>query len=113
MKYFFPQFCDTKILTIFSHKRAKLVKFTLENQKGTKINKNICHAKESVWVPTEKTKVLQQLGRMILEVRKVTQNGKYKRDRDPQQWFIHSLAKKICLFGDKSERLHLKKQRKT
>jgi hypothetical protein len=54
MKYFFPQFCDTKILTIFSQKRAKLVKFTLgyENQKGTKINKNICHAKEHVWVPT-------------------------------------------------------------
>jgi hypothetical protein len=54
MNYFFPQFCDKKSLTIFSQKRAKLVKFTLENQKGTKINKNISHAKESVWVPTEK-----------------------------------------------------------
>jgi hypothetical protein len=56
MNYFCPQFCDTKSLTIISQKRAKLVKFTLENQKGTKINKNIRHSKESVLVPTEEDK---------------------------------------------------------
>jgi hypothetical protein len=49
----------------------------------------------------QRRQVLQQLGRMILEVRKVTQNGKLKRDRDPQQWFIHLLAKNFHLFGDR------------
>jgi hypothetical protein len=47
---------------------------------------------------------------MIPEVRKVTQ---MESKKEPQQWFIHLLAKNFHLFGDKSERLHLKKQRKT